>query len=519
MIDIAVAACAVAITCGFLFTRATRWLALRVGLVDRPDGHRKLHADSVPLGGGVAVLLATAAAVAFVVFLPYEWNLHTPKQWLDLVCFTVACNGIVLLGLIDDRFGIRGRYKLLGQLLCVLALIPCGLTIERIGLFGCHLDLGPLALPFTLFWMLGAINAINLLDGIDGLATTLGVILSLTLAALAWLAGHHAVGMVALLFASALLGFLPMNFPPARMYLGDAGSMLIGLMVGALAIRASLKGPGTVLLAAPLAVWTIPVFDSAAAVLRRKLTGRSIYATDRAHLHHQMFNALGSNLRVIACVAVACAITSTAALASQAYKKDVIALGSVVGVVGVFVATGLFGRAEWRLLINRLRRLGAEWPGRGDSPAESFHVSTVRLQGSRQWELIWETLVESADKLGLDKVRLDLNLPAMQEGYNARWERTRAIDDQRQWRIDLPLVVDSHTVGSLSVVGRRDGASALEAIGQILDILEPFEVQLMHFARHADLPLDERAPDAAAATSAAAASPAPDESTRSATAP
>ena len=110
------------------------------------------------------------------------------------------------------------------------------------------------------------------------------------------------------------MGFLPFNMSPAKIYLGDAGSMLIGLIVGGLAIRASLKGPGTMLLAAPLALLTIPILDSTAAILRRKLAGRSLYETDRGHLHHRLLERFGSKYKVLACVAICSGVTCAAAL-------------------------------------------------------------------------------------------------------------------------------------------------------------------------------------------------------------
>ena len=121
------------------------------------------------------------------------------------------------------------------------------------------------------------------------------------------------MAVVAAVFVGSLLGFLPFNYPPAKMFLGDAGSMLIGLVVGSLAIGGTMKGPATVAMAAPLAIWALPIFDSVAAILRRKLSGRSIYATDRGHLHHRLMAVFGKNTRVLAVVAVCCAFTCAGA--------------------------------------------------------------------------------------------------------------------------------------------------------------------------------------------------------------
>src|SRR5439155_5894298 len=121
-------------------------------------------------------------------------------------------------------------------------------------IFDWHVELGLLAVPFTLFWLLGAINSLNLIDGMDGLLSSVGLIVTLAMAAMAVLGEQWMAACVAVALAGALLGFLRYNFPPASIFLGDSGSMLIGLVIGALAIRSSLKSPATVALAAPVAV-------------------------------------------------------------------------------------------------------------------------------------------------------------------------------------------------------------------------------------------------------------------------
>ena len=220
------------------------------------------------------------------------------------------------------------------------------------------MDIGPLAVPLTLFWLVGAINAVNLLDGMDGMATVLGLVLSLSICALALMTGHAAVAITALVFAGALLGFLPFNLSPAKIYLGDAGSMLIGLIVGCLSIRASVKGAGTVLLAAPLAVMTIPILDSVAAILRRRLTGQSVFAPDRGHLHHRLLARLGNKRKVLICVALCSAATCGFALASTALKNDAVACIASLAVVATLAVSGWFGQGEFVLLSSRIWQTG-----------------------------------------------------------------------------------------------------------------------------------------------------------------
>ena len=345
-------------------TLAIRAVAPRLGLIDRPDGRRKLHQRPVALGGGLAVFLSTLSIVLLLLCLPTTpgGGFHTVQMAMgkfgrELLALLAAGTVIVTVGLIDDRVRICGRLKLCGQVVAAIILTAGGLLIQRIVLFGVNVELGLLAVPFTIFWFLGAINAMNLLDGIDGLASILGVILVATIAAMSFLVHNDPAAIIALAFAGSLVGFLRYNFPPATIFLGDAGSMLIGMVVGSLAIGGSLKGPGTVLLMAPLAVWTVPILDSLAAIVRRKLTGRSIYTTDRGHLHHRLLDLLGSNRRVLACVAcVLCRVTSAATLISVALKSDLVALLACSAVVVVLITTGIFGQAELALVTNRLRK-------------------------------------------------------------------------------------------------------------------------------------------------------------------
>ncbi|MBI2480748.1 MAG: undecaprenyl/decaprenyl-phosphate alpha-N-acetylglucosaminyl 1-phosphate transferase, partial [Planctomycetia bacterium] len=256
-----------------LLTPLVRKLARRFDIVDRPDKHRKLHVQATPLGGGVAVLLAFLVAIGVVLAFSDSQRGMIQQNLSFLVGIISSALVICTVGLIDDRFNLRGRQKLFGQVFAASILLASGLVIEKVQMFDLTIDLGLLAVPFTMFWLLGAINALNLLDGMDGLATSVGFVVSLAVSALAMLAGHPSEAFLALAIAGGLAGFLVYNSPPASIFLGDAGSMLIGLVLGALAIRGSLKGPATILLAAPTAIWAIPILDVSMAILRRRLTG------------------------------------------------------------------------------------------------------------------------------------------------------------------------------------------------------------------------------------------------------
>ncbi len=467
---------------GAIFTVVAIKFSPRIGLVDQPDQHRKLQAQAIPLGGGAAVFLATVVVLGGLISMGSPWRMHINENLTNLAGSTLACTWIVVLGLLDDRFGLRGRQKLAGQLLAAAVLMTCGLLIRSIGIFGMEIDLGLLAVPVTLIWLTGAINSVNLLDGMDGMATVIGIILSLAICALALITHHAAVAVTALVFAGALVGFLPFNLSPARIYLGDAGSMLIGMIVGCLSIRATVKGAGTVLLAAPLAVMTIPILDSFAAIVRRKLAGQSIYAPDRGHLHHRLLAHFGSKYKVLVCVAICASVTCGFALASTALKNDAVALVASLAVVGTLAVTGWFGRGELYLLSSRLRRIASSFFRRPDVNGPVGRQSSARIHGSRQWETLWATLTESAEKLALSSIHLHVNAPAIEEAYSASWESPRRHDGGNRWEVKLPLLVAGHVVGCLAIAGENNGHSNAETIELVQDILEPFELRLRDFA-------------------------------------
>src|SRR5205823_24280 len=215
------------------------------------------------------------------------------------------------------------------------------------------INLGPLGIPLTIFWLLGAINALNLLDGMDGLLSTIGLITSIAFAALAYLNEQWATACVAAGLAGTLLAFLRFNFPPAKIFLGDSGSMLIGLTIGLLGIQSSMKELATVSLAAPLALLILPILDTAAAIIRRKLTGRSIYDVDRGHLHHRLTHSGFSNVSILALVSFLCLVTASGALAASYLRNGTWALLSAAMVIVILVASKLFGRVELTLIKKR----------------------------------------------------------------------------------------------------------------------------------------------------------------------
>jgi UDP-GlcNAc:undecaprenyl-phosphate GlcNAc-1-phosphate transferase len=458
-------------------TPAMGRLARAWGLVDRPDGRRKIHDQVTPVAGGLAVTIAAIAAVSASMVAPGFLAEELAGNYQFLLGILLGVCAIAAVGVIDDFGRLRGRHKLVGQAVATIIVIGSGLCVRQVQVFGWDLDLGPLAMPFTLFWLLGAINSINLLDGMDGLLGSIGVIVCLTLATLAAASDNWAAAAVAVALGGALVGFLRYNLPPASIFLGDCGSMVVGLVIGTLAIQGSLKAPTTIVLAAPVVLLTLPLFDTAAAILRRKLTGRSIYTTDRGHLHHCLLRSGLSRSRVLMVVSLLCLSTALSVLASRAFDNDLIAILTGASVVAILIVTRLFGHAETVLVHQSLLAMGtAIFRGRKGLLPRQLEV---RLQGSVAWTRLWRRLTTHAAEVNLRVLRLDVNAPSLHESYHARWDRWTEVGEfPNHWRAEIPLRAHGISVGTLEVAGPQDDEPVWRKILAVTGLLEEFALEL-----------------------------------------
>lgn len=468
-----------AIVASAIFAPVMAVIATKLGIVDRPDGHRKLHAKAVPLTGGPTLAVSIILSIGITLFLFPNLLYDTKGDFSFLLCLAGASTIIVLVGMLDDRFGLRGRQKLAGQFLAAVVMVPSGIMLTRIEVFGIPIEFGDLAPLITVFWILGAINALNLIDGVDGLASTTGIVLSLSVAAVTYILGGRPDGMlISLALAGALTGFLLYNFPPAKMFLGDSGSMLIGLVLGSVALKCSLKQYAAAALIMPTAIWAIPIFDVSMAIIRRRLTGRSIYTTDRGHLHHCLTRQGHTGSRLLLVVGLLCSLTGTGAIAAAAFDNEILAIAAVLTAIALLVITRSFGHAELNLLTNRVRRFAGSLLRRPSGERPVLHHEQVQLHGKLKWEGLWATLTEFAELYELDGVDLMINLPSFGEEYHGTWKTRSAVEHHEAWRSDIPLVIDGVRAGHVRLIGAAAEGSFCNWLNAVVDGLRPFEDEL-----------------------------------------
>ena len=446
------------------------WVARSVGAIDKPDRQRKLQTTSVALGGGVAVFAAMVVAFVSIIYIDrafFEQTLGVIHQpWYILFGSAAA---MLVVGLVDDLWNMRGRQKLLLQILIVAGIVGSGTVIRHVNLLGFNVELGVFAFPLTMLWLLIAINALNLIDGADGMATTAGIIICFGLGIASLLGGGTFAPIVGFALTGSLMGFFVYNKPPAKIYLGDAGSMMIGLILGVLAIWTGAKD-SAVLATAPIAIFALPLFDSTAAILRRRLTGRSIYQTDRAHLHHLLQEKYG-NQRMLWIVAGLCSITTALSILSIVLEQPWLQVLGLLLVLGLLIFTRSFGHAEFRLLANRASRFAHSFTVAPADCTTKKHQRRVLLQGAGDWDTIWEPLVEFAKTHGMARVKIDISLPWLHEGYHASWQSVRLPEKASQLSICLPIFSRAS-----SAKGNAEVNNSVQQEPEISDTFAPEQV-------------------------------------------
>ncbi len=259
------------------------WLAPRIGAMDIPKDNRRVHNKPMPRFGGIAIF--AGIMVGLLVFA---------REDRGMVPVMVGCAMIYVLGAIDDLKNLRPLVKLLGQIFCASVSFAMGLRIPFItNYFGeGNMVFGEVACYImTVLWLIAITNAVNLIDGLDGLAAGISAISALCIGFVAFIHGHYVPTVGMMVIAGAALGFLPYNFHPARIFMGDGGSQLLGFAIAAMSILGTVKSAAVVVVAIPAIVLGLPIFDTIMAIVRRVMRRQSIGTADKEHLHHRIMKA------------------------------------------------------------------------------------------------------------------------------------------------------------------------------------------------------------------------------------
>ena len=460
-----------------LLTPAVRRLALSLGVVDKPDGLRKRHPGEVPLWGGIAVYVALVLGLSMVRYCGFR----VKYEFEEISTVLIAMGGLVcFVGLIDDDIHLNPRIKLLLQTCAVLPLVLAGFRVYSVALFGITFDLGWTGVPLTVLWLLGCINAINLLDGVDGLASVVGLTAALTMGVLAEYTGNRHVTAAAVVLAGALAGFLLHNRPPARIFLGDSGSMVIGVALGILGIQSTLKTSTTLSITAPLVVMTFPMFDTFLALVRRRLTGRPFDVADRQHIHHRLLDRGMGPWIVLGTIGALCLATGAAAFAATVARSDLLAWATALTLVILVVRLGWFGYYEWKLVV---AAVGRAWAAarRGWSLLGSHRTRPMRHQLARlPARKVWAALVERAQAWNVTHMRLALSHQG-QLRWRRAWDASHGEAEERGWAVAVSVSCREGWTCEIRAAGLGNGTREFVSPVGLLRLLNAFA---SHFADH-----------------------------------
>ena len=274
----------IAALCAFFIsvslTPIVRMLAFKFKVTDVPKDNRRMHKKEMPLMGGLAIFVAFL--VTTIVFCNYD---------IKIVGFLLGATLIVVTGIIDDKYEMNAIVKLILQVASAVIALLSGIEIEQVTFFGEVVNFGKFSGVVTVFWIVALTNAINLIDGLDGLSCGVSTISSFTLliSLIHTDTPFYVIVMIAILAASCL-GFLPFNFNPAKIFMGDTGALFLGYSMSVLSIFGCFKLNALVSFWVPFLIFALPLVDTAFAFTRRILTGKSPFSADRGHLHHRLID-------------------------------------------------------------------------------------------------------------------------------------------------------------------------------------------------------------------------------------
>ncbi len=449
-----------ALLVALVLTPVLRAVAPRVGAVD-PAGRsfRKAHAGDVPRLGGVAIVAGFYAPLIGLLLVDAGMGTVFRADLAKALGLLAGGLPIVALGIYDDVAGAGAGRKLVVQLAVALALFALGFRIEAISTpFGFAVDLGVFALPVTVLWIVGLINAMNLIDGLDGLAGGIAFFAGLVTLVVAAVNGKAMMMLFMAALTGAVAGFLVFNFNPATIFMGDTGSMFLGYVVAVTSLQTNTKGAATVALLTPVLALGLPIMDTLVAMVRRALRGQAIFQGDREHVHHRLL-ALGLSQRQAVLVLYGVSFLFGLAALGVTYLRGPETF-AVLMAMGLVVAVGI--RILWRserggASLAELRRRNLHLRARTREALASIEtVSSL--------DRLWEVLQNFAEAAGAHELHLWTHelKPTETPTASRTWLASPLPEEARRaLRVNLP-----GSTGALEIAYRDGGAdfSAQEAI-------------------------------------------------------
>jgi UDP-GlcNAc:undecaprenyl-phosphate GlcNAc-1-phosphate transferase len=440
----------VAFFLSIVLTPACRDLFRHLGIVDRPDQDRKLHTQPVPLMGGVPIALSYVASFLVLLLFPKE---AVPFHFADVLRVVPAGLIVFFTGIVDDLLGLKPWQKLCGQALGAAWAFWAGVRIASVA----GHNVGWASFLVTIVWLIGCTNAFNLIDGVDGLASGVGLFATATMLIAALLQHNNTVLALAIApLAGALLAFLRYNFNPASIFLGDSGSLTIGFLLGSFGVVWSQKSATILGMTAPMMALGIPILDASLSIVRRFLRNQPIFAGDRDHIHHRLLKRGFAPRRVVLTLYGMASIGAALSLLSVASNR----LGGVI--VLVFCAAAWLGIQHLGYLeFSTARRMLLAGTFQQALDAQlRLRAFEQELSAARSIGECWESILETSSQFDFVEVRLSI-------ADTIYHKRLRDTNGDLCWSLRVPLP----SGGYINFVRPHESAVLSMGVAPFIDVV------------------------------------------------
>jgi UDP-GlcNAc:undecaprenyl-phosphate GlcNAc-1-phosphate transferase len=309
----------------FALTPAVRVLAFKINAVDTPKDGRRMHDHPIPRIGGLAIF------IAFVVSMLIFCELSP-----TMLSLLVGGSILVVLGVVDDIKALNPWIKLIVQIFVGFIPVLFGVKIDFITLFGgapIGLEQYHLDIPITVLWIVGLTNAVNLIDGLDGLACGVSAICCLSICAVTLINSEWQFALITAIMFGACIGFLPFNSNPAKIFMGDTGALFLGYTMAVLSVSGLFKIHAALSFLVPLSIFGLPIFDTFFAIVRRLIHGKSPFSADRGHLHHRLIDMGFGQKHSVRILYAICGILGIAAVMlshPNLYRAAIVLLAAII---------------------------------------------------------------------------------------------------------------------------------------------------------------------------------------------
>jgi len=452
-----------------LITPVVIWLAHRLSIVDVP-GARHIHTKPISNIGGVAIFLSMMSLTVCVLFLSNVIGDAFRNILPKVIVLLSAAAFIFFVGLIDDirTKSLRARIKFLAQLVAAIAVYAVGIRIRSVVVADwLTLDFGWFSLPLTLLWIVGITNAVNLSDGLDGLAAGISAMACGVIAIFAIYSGQVVMAILMLALLGSLSGFLFFNFNPAKIFMGDCGSLFLGFIIASSSVLCSTKSPVLVGLALPVLALGIPIFDTLFSMLRRFLERRSMFAPDRRHFHHRLVDLGLKQHQVVITIYVVTLLAAGLGMFMMVTRNSNSLIIFFCILLLLLLVFHVVGSVRLREMIAGLQQKYAISHQVQDE-IKNFEDAELHFRRAVTFNQWWQAVSKAADRMDF----LSLSLPLINRDGTVRtltWRddsQTPESGHDELLKVDVPirdrrsgpsltLRIEVYQNGSLESVGRR----------------------------------------------------------------